>query len=177
MLVLKFPIITSTSAAAHAVITVFICSLFFTCSYCVFSPLWQQAALVLNASRRFRYTLDLKKEEEKEQIRRKIRAHAQVIRVFILSYVPGMHFYTMLHLFRLMDLSLNVIRLLYSSKRLGKSRILTQNYQVTVFDNGCLLVLGFTECTSVNILVVIISDICPHDQHLCEGLFATMLRT
>lgn len=42
---------------------------------------WRQAALVLNASRRFRYTLDLKKEEEKEQIRRKIRAHAQVIRV------------------------------------------------------------------------------------------------
>lgn len=41
---------------------------------------WRQAALVLNASRRFRYTLDLKKEEEKEQIRRKIRAHAQVIR-------------------------------------------------------------------------------------------------
>ncbi|CAD6251689.1 unnamed protein product [Miscanthus lutarioriparius] len=37
---------------------------------------WRQAALVLNASRRFRYTLDLKKEEEKEQIRRKIRAHA-----------------------------------------------------------------------------------------------------
>lgn len=37
---------------------------------------------MLNASRRFRYTLDLKKEEEKEQIRRKIRAHAQVIRVF-----------------------------------------------------------------------------------------------
>ena len=46
----------------------------------------QQAALVLNASRRFRYTLDLKKEEEKEQIRRKIRAHAQVIRVcFLIS--------------------------------------------------------------------------------------------
>ncbi|EEC72600.1 hypothetical protein OsI_06071 [Oryza sativa Indica Group] len=44
---------------------------------------WRQAALVLNASRRFRYTLDLKKEEEKEQIRRKIRAHAQVIRVFL----------------------------------------------------------------------------------------------
>lgn len=41
----------------------------------------QQAALVLNASRRFRYTLDLRKEEEKEQVRRKIRAHAQVIRV------------------------------------------------------------------------------------------------
>lgn len=41
----------------------------------------QQAALVLNASRRFRYTLDLKKEEEKEQRRRMIRAHAQVIRV------------------------------------------------------------------------------------------------
>lgn len=58
----------------------------------MFLKLWQQAALVLNANRRFRYTLDLKKEEEKEQIRRKIRAHAQVIRVFILSYVPGMHF-------------------------------------------------------------------------------------
>ncbi|KAF7837972.1 calcium-transporting ATPase 8, plasma membrane-type [Senna tora] len=39
-----------------------------------------QAALVLNASRRFRYTLDLKKEEEKRQILRKIRAHAQAIR-------------------------------------------------------------------------------------------------
>ncbi|KAF2317223.1 hypothetical protein GH714_017992 [Hevea brasiliensis] len=41
---------------------------------------WRQAALVLNASRRFRYTLDLQKEEEKQQILRKIRAHAQVIR-------------------------------------------------------------------------------------------------
>ena len=48
-----------------------------------FGPL-QQAALVLNASRRFRYTLDLKKEEEKEQRRRMIRAHAQVIRVMFL---------------------------------------------------------------------------------------------
>ena len=171
----KFPIITSTIAAAHAVLTVFICSLIFTLSY--FPPLWQQAALVLNASRRFRYTLDLKKEEEKEQIRRKIRAHAQVIRVFILSYVPLMHFYTMLHLFRLMDLSSNAIRPLYYSKRLGKSRIMTQSYQVTVWDNRCLLVLGFTESTSVNILAVIIGDICPHDQHLCQGLVATKLRT
>lgn len=41
----------------------------------------QQAALVLNASRRFRYTLDLKKDEDKEQRRRMIRAHAQVVRV------------------------------------------------------------------------------------------------
>lgn len=41
----------------------------------------QQAAFVLNASRRFRYTLDLKKEEEKEQKKSMIRAHAQVIRV------------------------------------------------------------------------------------------------
>ena len=51
---------------------------------------FQQAALVLNASRRFRYTLDLKKEEEKEMIRRKIRAHAQVIRVVchFLAYAP-----------------------------------------------------------------------------------------
>jgi Ca2+-transporting ATPase len=42
----------------------------------------QQAALVLNASRRFRYTLDLKKEEQKEEVIRKIRAQAHVIRVF-----------------------------------------------------------------------------------------------
>ncbi|KAF8646545.1 hypothetical protein HU200_065766 [Digitaria exilis] len=48
---------------------------------------WRQAALVLNASRRFRYTLDLKKEEEKEIIRRKIRSHAQVIRV--LCHLPA----------------------------------------------------------------------------------------
>ncbi|TVU05044.1 hypothetical protein EJB05_48192, partial [Eragrostis curvula] len=46
---------------------------------------WRQAALVLNASRRFRYTLDLKKEEEKEMIRRKIRSHAQVY---------GQHFFS-----------------------------------------------------------------------------------
>lgn len=48
---------------------------------------WQQAALVLNASRRFRYTLDLKREEEKETLRRKIRAHAQVIRVLFLLWL------------------------------------------------------------------------------------------
>lgn len=41
---------------------------------------WRQAALVLNASRRFRYTLDLKKDAEQERRRRMIRAHAQVIR-------------------------------------------------------------------------------------------------
>ena len=40
---------------------------------------------MLNASRRFRYTLDLKKEEEKKQILRKIRAHAQAIRVRFLQ--------------------------------------------------------------------------------------------
>ncbi|XP_057979872.1 calcium-transporting ATPase 10, plasma membrane-type isoform X2 [Malania oleifera] len=41
---------------------------------------WRQAALVLNASRRFRYTLDLKRDEEKKEALRKIRAHAEVIR-------------------------------------------------------------------------------------------------
>ncbi|XP_052181761.1 calcium-transporting ATPase 10, plasma membrane-type-like [Diospyros lotus] len=58
---------------------------------------WRQAALVLNASRRFRYTLDLKKEEEKKQTIRKIRAHAQVIRAALRfkeagqkEKVPGM---------------------------------------------------------------------------------------
>jgi hypothetical protein len=53
--------------------------------YDLTTPLFQlqQAALVLNASRRFRYTLDLKKEEQKEEIRRKIRAQAHVISVYL----------------------------------------------------------------------------------------------
>uniref|UniRef100_A0A5B6ZP87 Calcium-transporting ATPase n=1 Tax=Davidia involucrata TaxID=16924 RepID=A0A5B6ZP87_DAVIN len=50
---------------------------------------WRQAALVLNASRRFRYTLDLKKEEEKKQTLRKIRTHAQVIRAAFLFQAAG----------------------------------------------------------------------------------------
>ncbi|XP_055825290.1 calcium-transporting ATPase 9, plasma membrane-type [Solanum dulcamara] len=50
---------------------------------------WREAALVLNASRRFRYTLDLKKAEEKEQRRRMIRAHAQVIRAALLFKLAG----------------------------------------------------------------------------------------
>lgn len=43
---------------------------------------WRQAALVLNASRRYRYTLDLKMEEEerKKNIVAKIRTHAEAIR-------------------------------------------------------------------------------------------------
>ncbi|KAK0571958.1 hypothetical protein LWI29_023972 [Acer saccharum] len=45
----------------------------------------QQAVLVLNASRRFRYTLNLKKEEEKQQTLMKIRANAPAIRVKGLS--------------------------------------------------------------------------------------------
>ncbi|XP_074284817.1 calcium-transporting ATPase 8, plasma membrane-type-like isoform X3 [Silene latifolia] len=40
---------------------------------------WRQAALVLNACRRFRYTLDLK-NETKRAVTRKIRSHAQAIR-------------------------------------------------------------------------------------------------
>ncbi|XP_059637464.1 calcium-transporting ATPase 10, plasma membrane-type-like [Cornus florida] len=43
-----------------------------------------QVELVLNASRRFRYTLELNKEEEKQQTIRKIRAHAKVIRAVYL---------------------------------------------------------------------------------------------
>ncbi|KAM7471943.1 hypothetical protein LguiA_010126 [Lonicera macranthoides] len=50
---------------------------------------WRQAALVLNASRRFRYTLDLKRKEEKEQRSRMIRAHAQVIRAALLFKLAG----------------------------------------------------------------------------------------
>ncbi|KAH0904042.1 hypothetical protein HID58_043545 [Brassica napus] len=50
---------------------------------------WRQAALVLNASRRFRYTLDLNKEEHYESRRRMIRAHAQVIRAALLFKLAG----------------------------------------------------------------------------------------
>ncbi|KAL3825024.1 hypothetical protein ACJIZ3_021053 [Penstemon smallii] len=50
---------------------------------------WREAALVLNASRRFRYTLDLKKDEEQERRRRMIRAHAQVIRAALLFKLAG----------------------------------------------------------------------------------------
>ncbi|KAK9997456.1 hypothetical protein SO802_022142 [Lithocarpus litseifolius] len=50
---------------------------------------WRQMALALNASRRFRYTLDLKREEEKEQRRRMIRSHAQVIRAAVLFKLAG----------------------------------------------------------------------------------------
>ncbi|XP_051150223.1 calcium-transporting ATPase 10, plasma membrane-type [Andrographis paniculata] len=50
---------------------------------------WRQAALVLNASRRFRYTLDLKKEEERKQLVAKIRMHAQVIRAAVLFQAAG----------------------------------------------------------------------------------------
>ncbi|XP_015070822.1 calcium-transporting ATPase 9, plasma membrane-type isoform X2 [Solanum pennellii] len=50
---------------------------------------WREAALVLNASRRFRYTLDLRKAQEKEQRRRMIRAHAQVIRAALLFKLAG----------------------------------------------------------------------------------------
>ncbi|WZZ89887.1 calcium-transporting ATPase 8, plasma membrane-type isoform X1 [Brassica napus] len=40
---------------------------------------WRKAALVLNASRRFRYTLDLKKEQEAQEMRKKIRTHAHAL--------------------------------------------------------------------------------------------------
>jgi Ca2+-transporting ATPase len=40
---------------------------------------WRKAALVLNASRRFRYTLDLKKEQETREMRQKIRSHAHAL--------------------------------------------------------------------------------------------------
>ncbi|KAL5149449.1 Calcium-transporting ATPase 8, plasma membrane-type [Glycine soja] len=40
---------------------------------------WRQAALVLNASRRFRYTLDLKKEEETKRVLRIVIVHTRAI--------------------------------------------------------------------------------------------------
>ncbi|KAL6598431.1 hypothetical protein ACP70R_046130 [Stipagrostis hirtigluma subsp. patula] len=50
---------------------------------------WREAALVLNASRRFRYTLDLRKEEKKEEVLRKVRARAQVTRAAFLFREAG----------------------------------------------------------------------------------------
>lgn len=41
---------------------------------------WRQATLALNATRRFRYTLNLKREEQREETISKIRAHAQAVR-------------------------------------------------------------------------------------------------
>nr|KYP52553.1 Calcium-transporting ATPase 10, plasma membrane-type [Cajanus cajan] len=46
---------------------------------------WRQAALVLNASRRFRYTLDLKKEEEKKRVLRIVIVHTRAIQVWFLQ--------------------------------------------------------------------------------------------
>jgi len=73
--------------------------------------LLQQAALVLNASRRFRYTLDLNKDEEREQRRRMIRAHAQVVRVSImkLEHFVGLYVHMYDNLFTLFFHSLFVL--------------------------------------------------------------------
>ncbi|KAK2640630.1 hypothetical protein Ddye_028425 [Dipteronia dyeriana] len=50
---------------------------------------WRKAALVLNASRRFRYTLDLKKDEMKQQTLWMIRAHAQAVKAALFFQEPG----------------------------------------------------------------------------------------
>jgi len=60
---------------------------------------FQQAALVLNASRRFRYTLDLEREEEKENLRRMLRSHAQVIRVISYLLFEGTLFFSEVNTF------------------------------------------------------------------------------
>lgn len=92
---------------------------------------------MLNASRRFRYTLDLKKEEEKEQIRRKIRAHAQVIRVCFQAFVSAVHTFYHHTLFPFDALVLNSIRLHYCSRKQEKSRMVIGNYQVTAVGSFC----------------------------------------
>ncbi|KAG5129857.1 hypothetical protein JHK84_036254 [Glycine max] len=48
---------------------------------------WRQAALVLNASRRFRYTLDLKKEEETKRVLRIVIVHTRAIQVQFLRTI------------------------------------------------------------------------------------------
>ncbi|KAI9084488.1 hypothetical protein K1719_033476 [Acacia pycnantha] len=50
---------------------------------------WRHATLVLNASRRFRYTLDLKRGEQEEQKKGLIRSHAQVVRAALLFRLAG----------------------------------------------------------------------------------------
>ncbi|CAJ2649839.1 unnamed protein product [Trifolium pratense] len=50
---------------------------------------WRQAAFVLNASRRFHYTLDLKKEEERKQILWKIIVHIRAIQVCFLNHTTS----------------------------------------------------------------------------------------
>ena len=74
---------------------------------------FQQAALVLNASRRFRYTLDLKKEEERKELIAKIRMHAQVVRVliyFLFVFECSAYFHSLIN---------NLLnRLLFFSKKL-----------------------------------------------------------
>ncbi|KAF8035514.1 hypothetical protein BT93_C1516 [Corymbia citriodora subsp. variegata] len=52
---------------------------------------WRHASLVLNASRRFRYTLDLDEEEEKKQVLCKNRAHVQAIRAAHSFRAAGEH--------------------------------------------------------------------------------------
>jgi hypothetical protein len=123
-------IATSTSAAAHIIITDSIVSSLTLHIAVIVLFHWQQAALVLNASRRFRYTLDLKKEEEKEHIRRKIRAHAQVIRVYIQASVSAVYMFYH-HTSFLFDIFvLNSIRLRYFSRNQEKSRMAIENYKV-----------------------------------------------
>ncbi|XP_017258402.1 calcium-transporting ATPase 9, plasma membrane-type isoform X3 [Daucus carota subsp. sativus] len=50
---------------------------------------WREAALVLNATRRFRYTLDLQSLEAREKRSKLIRAHALVIRAALLFKLAG----------------------------------------------------------------------------------------
>jgi len=56
---------------------------------------FQQAALVLNASRRFRYTLDLKKEEEKKRVLRIVIVHTRAIQVRFFNWLSLL--FLMLH--------------------------------------------------------------------------------
>jgi hypothetical protein len=103
---------------------------------------FQQAALVLNASRRFRYTLDLKKEEEKEIIRRKIRSHAQVIRVQ--CHLPAEIFYVLFWLFRFLYSKFVFSRQHFFSKKLVKKILEVWLLLHTVMLNFVLLLI-FTQ--------------------------------
>ncbi|CAA3031615.1 calcium-transporting ATPase 10, plasma membrane-type-like isoform X1 [Olea europaea subsp. europaea] len=50
---------------------------------------WRKAALVMNPARRFRYTLDLKKEEGRKQMIAKIRLHTQAVRAAVRFQAAG----------------------------------------------------------------------------------------
>jgi len=117
---------------------------------------FQQAALVLNASRRFRYTLDLKKEEEKEIIRRKIRSCASYTGTVSFAYWDIVFFFLDHFIFLYSEFVFS--RQHFFSKKLAKKIsevwlllhiVILTSILVSIFTETCLLLchqLSFHPC-------------------------------